>query len=180
MKTKNRADRSGAVAATEKRGHTSSFSNNSKASPKFELQMGRKWSVENHIGNKNLVIDDCDSKQSVYIFGCKDSVLQVKGKVNNITLDKCTKVGIVFMDVVAACEIVNCNGVEVQCQGSAPTVSIDNTSGCQLYLSNDSLGTSITTAKSSEINVLIPGVGPDSDLVRLCFVSLIIPFLIGR
>lgn len=35
--------------------------------------------VENQIGRENLVIDDCDSKQSVYIFGCKNSVLQIKG-----------------------------------------------------------------------------------------------------
>ena len=38
-----------------------------------------RWVVENQIGRKNLVIDDCDAKQSVYIFGCKDSVLQVQG-----------------------------------------------------------------------------------------------------
>ncbi|KAJ7967330.1 Adenylyl cyclase-associated protein [Quillaja saponaria] len=140
MKTKNRTDRNG-----------------------ISLQMGRKWVVENQIGSKNLVIDDCDAKQSVYIYGCKDSVLQIQGKVNNITVDKCTKMGVVFTDVVAACEIVNCNGIEVQCQGSAPTISVDNTGGCQLYLSKDSLGASITTAKSSEINVLVPGPEPDGD-----------------
>ncbi|XP_015892687.3 cyclase-associated protein 1 [Ziziphus jujuba] len=163
MKTKNRADRTGIVSANEKETRTSSPSFSKTGPPKLELQMGRKWVVENQIGRKNLVIDDCDAKQSVYIFGCKDSVLQVQGKVNNITVDKCNKMGVVFTDVVAAFEIVNCNGVEVQCQGSAPTISIDNTSGCQLYLSKDSLGVSITTAKSSEINVLIPGSGPDDD-----------------
>ncbi|KAG6481070.1 hypothetical protein ZIOFF_057662 [Zingiber officinale] len=94
MKTKNRVDRSGAVASAEKGGCASSFTN-TKVPPKLELQMGRKWAVENHIGNKNLIIEDCDTKQSVYIYGCKDSVLQ---------------------EVVAAFEIVNCNGVEVQCQ----------------------------------------------------------------
>ncbi|KAG6484518.1 hypothetical protein ZIOFF_053036 [Zingiber officinale] len=170
MKTKNRADQTGVVAATEKGSRASSFSFRKEGPPKLELQMGRKWVVENQIGKKNLVIDDCDSKQTVYLYGCKDSVLQIKGnsdqmlgKVNNITIDKCTKMGIVFTDVVAACEIVNCNGIEVQCQGSAPTISIDNTSGCQLYLGKHSLGASITTAKSSEINVLVPGGSPDSD-----------------
>lgn len=44
---------------------------------------------------------------------------------------------------------------------------MDNTSGCQLYLSEDSLETSISTAKSSEINVLVPGAEPDGDWV--CF-----------
>lgn len=156
MKAKNRADRSGVVPVVEKEPRAKSSAFPKTAPPKLELQMGRKWVVENHIGKKDLVIDDCDSKQSVYVFGCKDSVLQIKGKVNNITIDKCTKTGVLFMDVVAACEIVNCNGVEVQSQGSAPTISVDNTSGCQLYLSKESLEASITTAKSSEINVLVP------------------------
>ncbi|KAH1030730.1 hypothetical protein J1N35_042904 [Gossypium stocksii] len=162
MKTKNRTDRTGVVSASGKETRSSSPSFSKAGPPKLELQMGRKWAVENQIGRKNLVIDDCDAKQSVYIYGCKDSVLQIQGKVNNITIDKCTKMGVVFKDVVAACEVVNCNGVEVQCQGSAPTISVDNTSGCQLYLSKDSLGTSITTSKSSEINVLVP-TGPDGD-----------------
>ncbi|GAV69985.1 Pkinase domain-containing protein/CAP_N domain-containing protein/CAP_C domain-containing protein [Cephalotus follicularis] len=163
MKTKNRADRSGVVGTIEKESRASGPSFSRAAPPKLELQMGRKWVVENQIGSKSLVIDDCDARQSVYIFGCKDSVLQIQGKVNNITIDKCSKMGIVFKDVVAACEIVNCNGVEVQCQGSAPTISVDNTAGCQLYLSKESLGASITTAKSSEINVLVPGGEADSD-----------------
>ncbi|XP_010259918.1 PREDICTED: cyclase-associated protein 1-like [Nelumbo nucifera] len=73
--------------------------------------------------------------------------------------------GIVFTDVVAACEIVNCNVVEFHCQGLTPTISVDNTGGCQLYLSKESLGASITTAKSSEINVSVPGGGLDADWV---------------
>ncbi|CAN8327542.1 unnamed protein product [Cochlearia groenlandica] len=166
MKTKNRTDRSGAVSAIEKETRTVKPAFSKTGPPKMELQMGRKWAVENQIGKKDLVISECDSKQSVYVFGCKDSVLQIQGKVNNITIDKCTKVGVVFSDVVAAFEIVNCTNVEVQCQGSAPTVSVDNTTGCQLYLSKDSLETAITTAKSSEINVMVPGASPDGDWVE--------------
>lgn len=172
MKTKNRADRSGVVNSTaatapapEKTSRGASFAFKS-GPPKLELQMGRKWVVENQVGKKDLAIDDCDSRQSIYVYGCKDSVLQVNGKVNNITVDKCAKFGIVFKDVVAAFEVVNCNGVEVQCQGTAPTISIDNTSGCQLYLSKHSLGASITSAKSSEMNVLVPSGVTDGDWVE--------------
>lgn len=50
-------------------------------------------------------------------------------------------------------------------QGSAPTISVDNTSGCQLYLSKGSLEASITTAKSSEINVMVPASEADGDWV---------------
>ncbi|GJP53057.1 hypothetical protein CLOM_g12195 [Closterium sp. NIES-68] len=167
MKTKNRADRSGAVPASIGAGKTTSAAASAAAKPaatkppKFELQQGRKWVVENQVDNKGMEITDTEPKQTVYIYGCKGSVVQVKGKVNNITLDKCTKTAVVFQDVLAACEMVNCSGVEVQCQGTAPTLIVDNTSGCQLYLAASALGAVITTAKSSEINVLVPG--PDAD-----------------
>ena len=36
----------------------------------------------------------------------------------------------------------------------------------QLYISEASLGADITTAKSSEVNVMVPGSTPDADLVE--------------
>lgn len=43
MKTKNRADRSGAVSAVEKETRTSKPAFSKTGPPKMELQMGRKW-----------------------------------------------------------------------------------------------------------------------------------------
>lgn len=169
MKTKNRDDRTGAVPAGKSKGGIDggAASASGKSGPsKFELQMDRKWVIENQVGNKDLIINKCNAWQSVYVFGCKDSVIQIQGKVNNITIDKCHKTGVVFKDVVAALEIVNCTSVEAQCQGTAPSVAIDNTTGCQLYLSKSSLDASITTAKSSEINVLVPGQTEDADFIE--------------
>lgn len=40
--------------------------------------------------------------------------------------------------------------------GTVPTISIDKTDGCQMYLSNDSLAVEIVSSKSSEMNVLVP------------------------
>lgn len=37
-----------------------------------------------------------------------------------------------------------------------PTISIDKTDGCQVYLSKESLSCDIISAKSSEMNILIP------------------------
>lgn len=45
-----------------------------------------------------------------------------------------------------------------------PTISIDKTDGCQVYLSKNSLGCEIVSAKSSEMNVLVP-TGEDGDFV---------------
>lgn len=39
-------------------------------------------------GDKTLVIDQCELNQSVNLFGVKNSTLQIKGKVNAVTLGK--------------------------------------------------------------------------------------------
>lgn len=43
-----------------------------------------------------------------------------------------------------------------QVLGKVPTISIDKTDGCQMYLSKDSLDVEIISSKSSEMNVLLP------------------------
>ena len=40
--------------------------------------------------------------------------------------------------------------------GKVPTISCDKTDGCQMFLSKDSVDVEIITAKSSEMNVMIP------------------------
>ena len=84
--------------------------------PKFALD-GKKWAVEHQVGNRTLVIEDVNPKQTVYVYDCVDCVIQIKGKANNITLDKCAKTGVVFEDVLATCELVNCVSMQVQCTG---------------------------------------------------------------
>ena len=47
--------------------------------------------------------------------------------------------------------------IVMQVQGTVPTISVDKTDGCQMFLSSDCLGSiNIITAKSSEMNVMIP------------------------
>lgn len=55
--------------------------------------------------------------------------------------------------------------------GKVPTISIDKTDGCLIYLSKDSLDTEIVTAKSSEMNVLVPK--DDGDFVSIFFLTII-------
>jgi adenylyl cyclase-associated protein len=133
--------------------------------PVFELQ-GKKWVVEHQKGNKEIVISKTEIKQAVYIYKCHDSTIQIKGKVNTITLDNCTKTAVVFDDVVASIDLVNCKSIQVQILNTVPLVSIDKTDGAQVYLSKASLNAHIVTAKSSEMNVMIPS-GADGDYTEI-------------
>ena len=55
--------------------------------PKFELQ-GNKWVVENQINQQNLVISGTELRHVVYIYNCQNCAIQVKGKVNAVTMGK--------------------------------------------------------------------------------------------
>jgi len=123
--------------------------------PKLELE-GKKWAVEYFKGNPNLVVEGTETNQSIYVFRCENSTLKVEGKVNNIVVDGCKKMAVVFDNVVSSCEFINCQSVQMQVLGKVPTISIDKTDGCQMFLSKESLQTEIITAKSSEMNVMIP------------------------
>ncbi|XP_034560472.1 adenylyl cyclase-associated protein 1 [Notolabrus celidotus] len=132
--------------------------------PVLELD-GKKWKVENQEGAEGLVIKDTELKQVVYAYKCNKSTLQVKGKINSIIVDNCKKMGLVFDDVVGIIEIINCKDVKVQVIGKVPTISINKTDGCHVYLSKDSMACEIVSAKSSEMNILVPQ-GDDGDFLE--------------
>ncbi|CAB3240841.1 unnamed protein product [Arctia plantaginis] len=117
---------------------------------------GKKWLIEYQKGNSNLVVENADMNNVVYMFRCRDSALTVRGKINGVVLDSCTKCAVVFDNLVSSIEFVNCQSVQMQVLGKVPTVSIDKTDGCQIYLSPQSLDVEIVSSKSSEMNVLVP------------------------
>ena len=168
MKSKNRApeERSGAVPAAEAKAAGGAHKAPASGPPKLSCDGGRKWVVENQVDAKGLEISECNYKQTVYVYNCRNTVLQIHAKVNSICIDKCTRTSVVFTDVVAACEIVNSSSIEVQVKGVAPLIAVDNSGGAQIYLSKDSLGVTVTTAKSSEVNILMPGATADDDMLE--------------
>ncbi|XP_053310602.1 adenylyl cyclase-associated protein 1 [Spea bombifrons] len=129
-----------------------------KEPPVLELE-GKKWRVENQENASSLEIRDTELKQVVYIYKCVNSTLQIKGKINSIIVDNCKKLGLVFEDAVGIVEIINSRDVKVQVLGKVPTISINKTDGCHVYLSKESLECELISAKSSEMNVLVPGSG---------------------
>ncbi|XP_069160843.1 adenylyl cyclase-associated protein 1-like isoform X2 [Procambarus clarkii] len=131
--------------------------------PKFALE-GKKWFIEYQSDKPDLIVKDGKMDQSIYIFRCQNVVVQIKGKVNSVILDSCKKSAVVFENLVSSAEVVNCQSCKVQVMGVMPTISIEKTDGCQVYLSKDSLKTEIVTAKSTEMNILIPK--DDGDFVE--------------
>ncbi|CAH2102399.1 unnamed protein product [Euphydryas editha] len=75
---------------------------------------GKKWLIEYQKGNSNLVVENAEMNNVVYMFRCRDSALTVRGKINGVVLDSCTKCAVVFDNLVSSVEFVNCQSVQMQ------------------------------------------------------------------
>jgi hypothetical protein len=128
----------------------------------------KKWEVQGQENNQEIVINVTDIKQAVYIYRCTNSLITIKGKVNNITIDNCKKTGVVFDTSVSSVDVVNCSSLQIQVQGTVPTIQIDKTDGCHVFLSQECYKTvSIVTSKSSEMNVTIPTANDDVEEIPI-------------
>ncbi|KAK0172200.1 hypothetical protein PV328_005547 [Microctonus aethiopoides] len=117
---------------------------------------GKKWLVEYQKGNRDLLIENAEMNNVVYMYRCQDSQLVIKGKINSVVIDSCRKSSIVFDSLVSSIEFVNCQSVQMQVLGKVPTISIDKTDGCQMYLNSNSLDVALISSKSSEMNIMVP------------------------
>lgn len=79
-------------------------------------------------GNPNLVVENAEMNNVVYMFRCRESSLTVRGKVNGVVLDSCTKCAVVFDNLVSSVEFVNCQSVQMQVSCVASNVF----SGCDM------------------------------------------------
>eukprot|EP00003_Mantamonas_plastica_P000169 TRINITY_DN1014_c0_g1_i4.p1 TRINITY_DN1014_c0_g1~~TRINITY_DN1014_c0_g1_i4.p1 ORF type:complete len:411 (-),score=152.30 TRINITY_DN1014_c0_g1_i4:69-1301(-) len=136
--------------------------------PVFERQ-GTKWVVEYQKGAELVIGEDepVNVKQVVYMYKCENTVVQVKGKLNHVTMDSCKKCGVAVEDVLSGCDAVNVNGCKIQIQGSCPSMSIDKCSGMQVILSKDALDCEIISSKSDEMNIMVPGLTTDADWIEM-------------
>jgi adenylyl cyclase-associated protein len=186
------------------------------APPRLELEQDRRWVVENHTAasasagvNNNatpnnpqqpgvIVVKVSDPKQAVYVSRCSGPglVIRVEGRVATLTVDACSRVGVVFDEVVAAAEVVNCQSVQMQCLGRARTVSVDKTDGCQVFVPSsvalgggggagggaggDGVGGGcgdfqLVTAKSSEVNLTVVPTAEEMDAQGMDAVEHAVP-----
>ncbi|KAF7967661.1 hypothetical protein HWV62_33587 [Athelia sp. TMB] len=131
-----------------------------KKPPKFALE-GTVWAIDNQEDVASLVVDQAQLNQSVSLFGCKNSTIIIKGKVNAVTLVNCKKTSVLIESVISQVSVTNSPSFTIQITGSAPMIQLDSTDSGQIYLSKESLHTEITTAKCSSINVSLPVAGEE-------------------
>lgn len=125
-----------------------------KKPPKKELQ-DSKWIIEFFEKNHEIVVE-ASIDQAIFIDKCVDCTIQIKGKANAITINGCTNVGVVAESLVSSVDIIKCKKLGFQSTGKIPTISMDQSDSCQIYIAKESLDVEIYTSQTTALNVYTP------------------------
>ncbi|BGP13845.1 hypothetical protein JCM10213_002482 [Rhodosporidiobolus nylandii] len=134
-----------------------------KKPPKTELD-GNKWNIENHENNQAIVIENTELNHIVNVFNVKASIIQIKGKINAVSLVNCPKTSVLIDSAVSSLSVSNSPSFTVQILGKVPTLLLDGCDSGQVYLSRESLDAEIITAKCSAINISLPVEGEEDGI----------------
>jgi adenylyl cyclase-associated protein len=145
--------------------------------PKFFLE-GRKWRVEHHKDQPLLTIDNDDMSQSLAMFKCQNSGLEVRNKMNGVSIDNCKKCIISLNDIISSVELIRCEGVKLQCVGHVPLISLDNCDSIQVFLTDRSINAEFISSKSTSLNICL--LKPDGDYTELAVPEQIKCVVAGR
>lgn len=138
-----------------------------KKPPRKEL-IGNKWFIENYDTQSNEsepILIEANKDESVFIGKCSNVFIQIKGKVNAISLSETEKCSLLLESCISGLDVVKSNKFGIQVENFLPQISIDKSDNGSIYLSKESLNTEIFTSCSTTINVNLP-VGEDDDFVE--------------
>jgi adenylyl cyclase-associated protein len=123
--------------------------------------------VEYYKDKQDIVIEIVEPKQKVYVRGCVNTVITVVGKCTNVSVENSKATSVIFDDVIATAEVVNSQKVQLQANKSVPSIILDKTDGCHIYiLSPEGLETNIVSSICSSVLVSTPGQKEDDDMIE--------------
>jgi len=97
------------------------------------------WKVEYWEGRSDLVVSDTNPKQCVHVFKCSTSTIQIPGVISEILLDSCTYCTVIFQEVIASVNLINCKKIQIRCQIKVPSVQVEKSDGVTVEIPSDEI-----------------------------------------
>lgn len=135
-----------------------------KKPPRKEL-IGNKWFIEFFEDHPEPIVIEANKDESIFIGRCSKILVQVKGKVNAISMTDSEGCSLVLDSSISGVDIIKCTKFGLQVENYLPQVTIDKSESGSIYLSKESIDAEIVTSSSTSLNVNLP-VGPDDDFVE--------------
>lgn len=145
--------------------------------PKFVLD-GRKWVVEYQRNQYGLKVEVEDLSQSLAMYNCQDTSLEVTNKMNNVVIDTCKNVVVVLKGIISSVEIIRCDRLKLQCDGNVPLINMDNCDSVQIFITPASRGVEIVSSKATSCNMCL--LKPDGDYKEIAMPEQIKTVLAGE
>ena len=126
------------------------------------LEAKSQWVIANQNGTSGskhmLTIHVFDQNQQVYISKCKDVSIHIQGRrVNNVVIDYCSRVDVVFGSALGSCEVANSKKIKIQTTGVCPTFTFEKTDHINVWLSRESTKiSSFVTRKCTHVHLSVP------------------------
>ena len=75
--------------ADERKPAPSAAKQRASAPARTACEADRKWVVEHHLDNHDIVLGDTNPRQTVYIFGCRNCTVQARPTARGVPLAPC-------------------------------------------------------------------------------------------
>ncbi|RNF05943.1 G-actin binding protein [Trypanosoma rangeli] len=140
--------------------------------PVLHLEGDKRWVVKYHRGTptvqKKVTLDKVSMRQAVQIFNSEYLMVEIKGKVNSVSVVSCNKVQVVMDSVVSSLEVLKSGDIDVKVHRAVPTASVEKSTSVNLYLmdKDEALNTDIFTACSSAVNLNFPSEEDATDIIE--------------
>jgi adenylyl cyclase-associated protein len=99
----------------------------------------------------------------VFIFRCKNTTISIKGKVNTVSINECTKTNVLAESLVSSVDVIKSISFALQVLHRIPTIQVDQCDGGTIYVPEESLDVEVFTSKTTALNICIAGAGDDGD-----------------
>jgi adenylyl cyclase-associated protein len=124
------------------------------------------YTVEYFDGTDPVLPEEVSFKDIVNFFQCKNCTLKIPSKVKGLSFLQCEKVTLLVPDVIGVVEITSSKRVIVYVTGAVHSFTIDKCDNVQVNLNEASIDAQITVAQSQGLNVEVPDLAEEGNMIE--------------
>lgn len=132
--------------------------------PRKEL-IGNRWFVEHYVDSSDPIVIEGSKDESVFIGDIINSFIQIKGKVNAISITGTENCRLLVDSSISGVDFIKSKNFAIQVENVLPQITVDKCDTGVIYLSKDFMNTEIYSSSSTSLNVNIP-TGNSGDFVE--------------
>jgi hypothetical protein len=137
-----------------------------KKEPTVKLARPQLYAVEDFDGTDPVLPPELSFRDIVNFYQCKNCTLKVGTKVKGLQFLNCERVVLDIADVVGVVEITSSKRVNVYCKGAIHSFTVDKVDNLQINLNEASIDAQIIVAMSQGINVEVPDLNEEGNMIE--------------